>query len=128
MSWSKNNIAHTSLWALVTFMHQDTLRNSPFVTFAEGGEWDIDIVTKTAAGSPNQLRLDNAEAVATQLDQFFVGIYKTTYEKMSEAVTKQQAKSDAIAALKTIFANQNEKLKTAGDIVDEHYLFRGEVA
>lgn len=128
MSWSKNNIAHTSLWALVTFMHQNTLRNSPFVSFAEGGEWDMDIVTKTAAGSPNQLRLDNAEAVATQLDQFFVGIYKTTYEKMSEAVTKQQAKSDAIAALKTIFANQNEKLKTAGDIVDEHYLFRGEVA
>ena len=97
MSWSKNNIA------------------------------DMDTVTKTAAGSPNQIRRSNAEAVATQLDMFFVGIYKTVYENISDTVTKSQAKAAAISALTDILANANEKLKAAGDIVDEHYLFKGEV-
>jgi hypothetical protein len=127
MSWSKNNNAHKTLWALITYFHKESLEGQPFVKFADGGEWDIGRVIKVAGNASPEMVKNNAGAMATKLDEFFIGVFKAKYEKVSDTVDENSARGTGIAAMTNALAQTNKKLKTVGDIVDEHYVFKGEV-
>lgn len=127
MSWSKNNNAHKTLWAMVSYFHKDSLQGQPFVTFVEGGEWQLKRVIKASGNDSPQMILGKAGSMAAKLDEFFHGVFKTQYEKISDTIDENSARAAAISAMTQALSKIDEKLNTVGDVVDEHYLFKGEI-
>ena len=119
MAWSKNNYAHTILWSLVRFDHKDTIEQTGFQTFAQGGEWKNSHVIRST-GVSKKMTNDKANAYATKLDEMMRGIFGVKYEEDSNAAI-------AISAVAAALATPNSKLKDVGDVVDAHYVFRSEM-
>lgn len=125
MSWSKNNVAHRSLWAMVRYFHKDELAGN-FETFNQGAKWSNKRVLKIADNDSTEMVKSKAESLALKLDDFFVNLFHTSYEKVSGTLTLDEARDDAVTQMVAHLIQQDKKLKDMGDIVDSHYLFKGE--
>lgn len=125
MSWSKNNAAHRSTWAMVRYFHKNFVAQQGFVNFSQGGEWLNNFVISSAAGETAEMIADKSEVFATKLDEFFIGLFGASYENGQR--DEGNARTIAIAAVAAALAVAGSRLKDIGDIVDAHYLFEGEI-
>lgn len=114
MSWSKNNVAHRTLWQLIKFF-----KDEGDASFETCGAWTNQYCIGGVHNDSQPMIRDKAEALSTKLDEYITKIFGAKYELGKD-------KNTAITAMTNAFQITSNTLADTADIVDSHYLFHGE--
>lgn len=113
-SWTNNNRAHTQTWYTLVVLNQLE------ASFPEAEEKTVqDLVFWSSAASAD-LRAQQANAIAIQMDNMFTKVWKAKYEEGVE-------RSEATAALESALSKAETTMPQLGAIADGRYRFLGEV-
>lgn len=112
-NWSNNNRAHTQTWHCLLVLDQLA------ASFPEAKSMSVNDLTFWSTAASAELRLQQAQAIAIQLDNMFTKIYRAKYE---EGVGRE----DAVAALEGALSDGETTIPKLGEVADAIYQFLGE--
>jgi uncharacterized membrane protein len=112
-TWSANNLACTTTWTTLLALDQNT------EVFADSGDIPMTGLTFFNNAASDSMRRQNAEALASMIDNIFRVLRGASYE----------AGKDRNSAVKDMVAILTDAAKTIADLAeanDANYRFRGE--
>ena len=112
-SWSNNNTAHTRTWYSLVVLDQLA------ASFPEAESKSVADLTFFSPTASSELRSQQAQAIAIQLENMYVKVWRAKYEEGKD-------RDAAVTALGAALSDGETTMPALGEIADELYHFRGE--
>jgi len=119
-TWSKNNKAHTAAFLIAYYIYTKRKPSKKNETFEFAKQWPNSEIINAIAGDSSDLLKDKADKTAVQIDEFFGAFFAAKYEP-------GKTKAGSISAMAAYLSQTDAMYSGIGEIVDENYLFAGEV-
>jgi hypothetical protein len=112
-AWSNNNKAHTRTWFTLRMLAQNQ------EAFDQTGQLRMHDLTFWSEAASDDMRKQQTDTIAHQLDNAFRMIWRAKYEEKSSVEA-------AISGILNILRDGDATVAALGNRVDEHYAFPGE--